>query len=270
MRLSMNLTTLRTWPLSASQPLKKLGLTAVALAACVTPIAHADATLTYELTGTDGSKTVKKFSTTRFHIRIEDPAAADQYLLFEAGKFFPLYAVDTTAKTYTRLTEEVIPFMSPQSRQHHGADKAGQNASSAQTAESTTKPTPKFKPTRKTRKVAGVECRVVHELVDDKPVIEHCMANSARLGVTKREIINMARTFEMARNRDYGWLGVGTEDEEFVSVYSLDQRDNRVSQLTEVSTTPLVAGYLRIPRDYKQTKAEEQAATDKSKAPEER
>ncbi|MGB5582315.1 MAG: hypothetical protein WBO93_01745, partial [Gammaproteobacteria bacterium] len=79
MRLSMNPTTLRPWPLSARKPLKKLGLCAVALAACSLSMAHADATLTYELSGADGGKTVKKFSTARFFIRIDDPADKDQY-----------------------------------------------------------------------------------------------------------------------------------------------------------------------------------------------
>lgn len=72
----------------------------------------------------------------------------------------------------------------------------------------------------------------------------------------------MARTFEMARNRDFGWLGVGTEDEEFVSVYSRDKRDNRVFQLTEVSTAPLPVDYLRITREYQQVKTNQEAATE--------
>jgi len=270
MRLSMNLTTLRTWPLSASQPLKKLGLTAVALAACSLSMAHADATLTYELSGADGGKTVKKFSTARFFIRIDDPADKDQYLLFQAGKFFPLFSVDQANTNYTGLTSTVTPYMSPQSREHHGADQTDEQGESKQKAETRQKQAAKLKPTKKNRKVAGIECRVVQELADGKPVIEHCMANSARLGVTDRELITMARTFEMARSKDFGWLGTGTEDEEFISVQSKDLRDNRVLTLTDVSTKPLPEGYLRIPRDYKQTKAEEQAATDKSKAPEER
>mgnify|MGYP001812982343 FL=1 len=269
MRFSMNTTVRRLWRLLLDTPLRTTGICALALATCSTSIARADATLTYELTDADGNKTVKKFSTARFYMRIEDATTPDQYLLFEAGKFFPLFAVNPTAKTYTRLTEEVIPFLSPQSRKHHGADKTSTNEDSAQTAESATKPAPKFKPTKKTRKVAEVECRIVHELVDDKPAIEHCMANSARLGVTKREIITTARTFEMARNRDLGWLGVGTEDEEFVSVYSRDQRDNRVLQLTEVSTKPLAADYLRIPREYQQVQTE-QGATPEQAKPEER
>jgi hypothetical protein len=92
----------------------------------------------------------------------------------------------------------------------------------------------------------------VHELLDDKPVIEHCMANSANLGITTREMRTMSRLFSMSRDRKFGWPGVGTEDEEFVSVHSRDLRDNKAFQLTSVSTKPLADGYLRIPRSFKQ------------------
>ena len=108
-----------------------------------------------------------------------------------------------------------------------------------------------LKPTKKQRKVAGIECRVVHELIDGKPVIEHCMANSARLKVTDRELITLSRLFGMARNMELGWLGTGTKDEAFVSVQSRDLRDGRTLGLTSVSTQPLAQGYLRIPKTYK-------------------
>lgn len=93
MRFSMNTTASRLWRQLVDKPLRTKGTCALALATCSTSIARADATLTYELTDADSNKTVKKFSTARFFIRIEDPATPDQYLLFQAGKFFPLFAV---------------------------------------------------------------------------------------------------------------------------------------------------------------------------------
>lgn len=280
MRFSMNTTARRHWRLLVEKPLRTTGIFALALVTCSTSIAHADATLTYELSGPDGEKMVKKFSTVNFFIRVDDPSTPDQHLLFQAGKFFPLFSVDAAERTYTRLTAEVIPYSGPRSREHHGADKTEANRgpvepgdniiSNEQTTQNAKNPAPTLRPTKKERQVAGVKCRVVQELADGEPVIEHCMANSARLGLTKREIITIARTFQMARNRDLGWLGVGTEDEEFVSVYSRDQRDNRVLQLTEVSTAPLPVDYHRIPRGYQQVKTEEQAATDKSEGSEAR
>jgi hypothetical protein len=273
MRFSMNTTARRYWRLLVEKPLITTGIFALVLVTCSTSIAHADATLTYELSGPDGEKMVKEFSTSKFFVRIDDPSTPDQHLLFQAGRFFPLYSVDTAKRSYIRLTGEVIPFTGPESRKHRGADETGANQdpsqTAVQTAQNAKKPAASLKPTKTKRKVAGIECRVVHEVADGAPVIEHCMANSARLGLTKREIITMARTFEMARNRDLGWLGVGTEDEEFVSVYSRDQRDNRVLQLTEVSNAPLPVDYHSIPREYQQVKTKEQAATDKSEGSEE-
>jgi hypothetical protein len=258
MRLSINLPVSlpSLSPAQVEKQIFKNKMLAAVLALFGAASVHADATLTYELTAADGSKNTKKFSTARFYVRIDDPVDKESYLLFEAGKFFPLYAVNPVNSTYSRLTPEVTPYMSPQSRVHHGADKKapGETAQTPETA--TKKPAPKLKPTKKQRRIAGIECRIVHELHQDKAVIEHCMANSARLGVTDREVITMARTFEMARNRDLGWLGTGSGDEAFVSIYSKDLRDNRVLQITAVSNKPLEAGYLRIPREYKQVTAE--------------
>jgi hypothetical protein len=111
---------------------------------------------------------------------------------------------------------------------------------------------PQLKASRKSDKVAGIACRVILEMLHGKPVMEHCMANAARLKVTKREVITLARTFTMARARQLGWLGIGSKDEEFVSIRSRDLRDNRTLELKSVSIAPLPAGYLRIPREYKQ------------------
>lgn len=295
-------------PLSASKAalVKRLSVLALALAACGTSLSHADAQLTYQLTGADGRKEVKQFSIARFFVRIDDPAHADRYLLFQAGKFFPLYAVDTGRGTYSRLTPAVTATLGPASRseqvaetkRQESATSAGGDAADGEAPEpspaateeapapetpsaqataaaeggdseappemasageatppvSTSAirraPAPPFKASKKMRSVAGMRCRVVHELADGEPVIEHCMANSAHLGVTKREIITLARWFATARGMESDWLGVGTQDEEFVSVESRDLRDGRVLQLTGVSTQPLPAGYLRISRNF--------------------
>ena len=268
MKLANNLPAVLLKSLSAhkSNVIKRLSLSAMVLAACGVSAVHADAALTYELTGDGDSKAVKQFSMARFFLRIDDPADKDQYLLFQAGKFFPLFSVDQAKGTYTRLTAEVIPYMSPHSRKNHGADKTEEQGESKQASENSDKQSPQLKATKKTRKVAGLECRVIHELQDGKPVIEHCMANSARLGITSREVITMARAFEMARNRELGWLATGTQDEEFISIQSKDLRDNRVLTLTAVSTEPLPEGYLRIPREYQEVESGKQADSVKTEA----
>ena len=241
-----------------------LVLTIATVVLAFTKPASADARLSFELTEADGSKGVKQFSIARFFVRIDDPSDKERYLLYQAGKFFPLFAVDQTNSEYTRLTPAVTPYMSPHSREHHGADQTTDEGGTKQASENRAGTAPELKPTKNMRKVAGIECRVVHELLDGKPVVEHCMANSARLNIADRELITMVRAFEMARNRDFGWLGIGTEDEEFVSVQSRDLRDNRVLQLTGVSTKPLAQGYLRIPREYKEIEPGKQAAASPS------
>ena len=312
--------------------LKRLSIFALALLGCGVSVIQADATLTYELTEADGKKTVKQFAVSRFFVRIDDPTEPERYLLFQAGKFFPLYSVDQEQGTYTRLTPPVSPRLGPVSRSKQAAkvgkanketlaigaktdQAAGQKQGSqwqagaadsaeiesdkpspqpaafgdsgeiepdatsaepaaqpgpniaapdAPTGEPTSGeaspapsarpsgrwPAPILNPSNKTRTVAGIRCRVVRELLDGEPVIEHCMANSARLKVTDRELITLARSFGMARNMEFGWLGVGTQDEEFVSVQSRDLRDERLLELTSVSTKPLAEGYLRIPKTY--------------------
>ena len=112
----------RTLPARIAMLLKRLGMLALALAAWGVSAVHADATLTYELSGSESGKTVKRFSIARFFVRIDDPAETERYLLFQAGKFFPVYAVDTAGQTYTRLTPAVTPRLGPLSRSEPVAD----------------------------------------------------------------------------------------------------------------------------------------------------
>ena len=99
-----------------------LALTIAGFISTFATLAGADATLTYELTEADGSKAGKKFSTARFYVRIDDAADEKNYLLFEAGKFFPLYTVDQANSTYTQLTPEVIAYMGPNTTAKKKAD----------------------------------------------------------------------------------------------------------------------------------------------------
>ena len=326
--------------------LKKLSIFALVLSACGASLAQADATFSYELSGSDDTKTVKQFSIARFFVRVDDPSEEKQFLLFQAGRFFPVYAVDEAESTYTLLTPPATPRLGPVSRSKpvaqidQGKDKkkaadevadedtqqqasgkqpgaeepakieakteSAATADSAATANSTDTPEikqepaspkpgaqtnpniakstdpsaeaagsedspappakpvgrlppPTLKPTRKMGNIAGIRCRVVHELRDGEAVMEHCMANSAALGVTKREVITLSRLFSMSRKMDFDWLGTGTKDEEFVAVQSRDLGDNRVLQLTSVSTKPLPAGHLRIPRSFKLVESDAQS-----------
>ncbi|MEN8166374.1 MAG: hypothetical protein ABFR65_02730 [Pseudomonadota bacterium] len=323
--------------------MKKTLKVAAAIAGLYAFSTHADVRLTYELNGPEMEPSSKTLSVSRFFARIEDPAKPESYLLYQAGKFFPLYRVEKAAGTYTRLTPEVKPTLHAGVTQKPGktqkqpeaketaaageqaatepastavpADTAKQATSApaeAVSAESTKaappaentpaveagpakgatpvaaapaqpepektaakataaaeqpagekaaasagKPAEKkaktsLRVTKKNKKIAGIPCRVVEELADGKPVMTHCMADKARLGITERETRTLARVFKMARERDYGWLGTTTQDEKFVSVASKDLRSNKTLELKAVSTKPLPVGYMRIERDLKQ------------------
>ena len=116
--------------------------------------------------------------------------------------------------------------------------------------------TPQFNPTPKTGEIAGVSCRIVLELIDGEPAIEHCMANKAALGITERELRTLARLLVMARERNLDWLGAATKDEEFISLRSRELKHGKTLSLQSVSTAALPPGHLRVPRDYKEVKAD--------------
>lgn len=285
--------------------MKKLRLIPVCLVAWSAQ-APADATLTYELIGPDSTSNTKTLAIARFFARVDDTEKKDTYLIYQAGKFFPLFEVDPAEKTYTRLTPEVRPTLhagvrpaspdaepaddepsgettpaaspaesavapaagadeKPASADRRAAAPSSENASDAANPATADQPdsggmaaapaeplpaTPELRASREKREVAGVECRVVEEMSAGRPVLEHCMANKARLGITEREIRTLARTFVMARERELGWLGAATEDEEFVSIQTLDPVTGARLVLQKVSTAPLPEGHLRIPRDY--------------------
>ncbi|MEA3276199.1 MAG: hypothetical protein U9Q81_13095 [Pseudomonadota bacterium] len=296
------------------------------------PTANADATLVYELNGPGGETMEKKVSIARFFARVDDPAEKDSYLLYQAGKFFPLFRIDESRGTYTRLTPPVeatlhagqqgkavggaatgtgkekpplqakaSPEEAPQGSgkeeqpANPASDATSQMAPEAAVAESSPgepwesppsdtlerspaegatagagagqPPRPTFKPTKKTEKVAGISCRVILELIDGAPALEHCMANKAGLGITERETRTLSRMLVLARSRGFGWLGAATEDEDFVSVRTRDLRDDKTLTLKSLSTDPLPAGYLRVPRTFKEVKPASGDDAGKEKAP---
>jgi len=311
-----------------------------------TPLAYADATLVYEMdSGSDG-KVEKTLSVSRFFVRVDSSDEEGRYLLFQAGKFFPLFSVNEAEETYTRLTPPVDARLGPESRTKRSqaqpptdaakpaaadvsepteandgstlaadgaakpsgtdearsaaedtvpaepASEAGGTTAAAASAQGSAEggppaptavddsedrdddgavregsehddetakepapppalaPAPRFQASTKMDEVAGISCRVVQEIVDDKPAVEHCMANKAALGITEREMRTLARLFVLARKRGWDWLGAATEDEEFVSVRSRRLDGDALLELGSVSTDPLPQGYLRISRKF--------------------
>lgn len=258
---------------------------------CALPT-HADVTLNFELSGPDMQSSAKNVSISRFFARIDDPAEPDSFLLYQAGKFFPLYQVNTSAATYTLLTPEVKPTLhagitpkpekatteEPTATEAASATDASAeteqaDSTAAETATQTSKvvtelatvdkaadytsettqdkPKTSLRLTKQSKTIAGVQCRVVEELAGDQPVMTHCMAEKTHLGISERETRTLARIFEMARERGYGWLGTATTDEQFVSIASQDLQSNKTLQLKSHSSKPLPTGYLRVPREFK-------------------
>lgn len=269
-------------------------------------VVQADATLVYQLQDTGTEVVDKKLSLARFFVRVDSSDEEGKYLLFQAGKFFPLYSVNEKGGTYTLLTPPVKATLHPITQTEPPAKTASADADlDRQTGEaSDTEPTqeiaeqdrqarhaateepsktgdvtetrnaapahdlaqhepsseeplvlakaPQFKPTKKTDEVAGVRCRTILELIDGQPAIEHCMANKAALGITERETRTLSRLLVMARARGYDWLGAASKDEDFVSVRSRDLVRGKALTLKSVSTQALPAGYLRVPRDFKE------------------
>jgi hypothetical protein len=301
---------------------RSLALALVVSGAC-NSLAHADATLVYELTDTDARKTEKTFSVSRFFVRVDSSDAEGEHLLFQAGKFFPLYSVNEKEGTYSRLTPPVEARLGPKAGaksperqssasgvegetqdsveaeaapktalegQDAGPSTAGQepetgeHQAAAQTGDAVPEQgvaegqpksaqppllskTPQFKPSAKIDEVAGVRCRIVLELINGEPAIEHCMANTAALGITERETRTLARLFVLARTRAYDWLGAATKDEDFVSVRSRDLDRGKILTLKSLSTKPLPIGHLRVPKAFKEVELEPAPASAKADPP---
>jgi hypothetical protein len=280
-----------------------------------TSLAGADATLVYQRSGGSSPAVQKTLSVARFFVRVDSSDAPDEYLLYQAGKFFPLFRVDTAKQTYARLTPPVQARLGPVTRTQKATGKATEKAAeesptaaaagpdtapkdeapetpaaagntkipdatgAVATAEKTLEPSsetpasaasdstsseakpkpetppklaekPTFKATPAKDTVAGISCRVVVELANGEPAIEHCMANKAALGITERETRTLARLFVLARERGWDWLGAATEDEEFVSVRSRRLDGDALWELGSVATDPLPQGHLRISREF--------------------
>lgn len=219
---------------------------AAAIAALYTLPAHADVTLTYELSGPEVKPTLHAGVTSKPEATQEKPV--EKTTEAASAEEQPPIKQATTATP---------PDAAPKAAETQQTDATAEQVAKGGAADTTGKAT-KDKPetmlrlTKKTKKIADIPCRVVEELKGDQPVMTHCMADKARLGITEREIRTLSRVFSMARKRGLDWLGTATTDERFVSVASQDLQSKKTLQLKSVSTKPLAAGYLRVPREFKQ------------------
>lgn len=197
----------------------------------------ADATLHYELQGPDGEKRKIQISTSMIWAKIDEVGTNYSYL-FKSGHQYPLYRVNHHELNYQLLTPKI---------------KGGLNVEKNRKANNQhfSYPVITLKPTGKREMISGINCHLVHEMIDGKPLIEHCFANPARMGITVRDVKTLIRTYAILRKyRDSGWLGAGSIENDYVSVRSRHLDSTQTLQLKEVSTKPLEPKYMYIPREY--------------------
>ena len=191
------------------------------------PLAQADSTLVYELTGKDGSKVEHTISITGRWLRLESkPKVKSDYTVMDLGRLMK-FEVDEKEKTFqvTRLGKLYWPETALNS--------------------------PEFKPIKKKNAVAGVRCQPVHEMgTDNKPVAEHCMTIGGPLGMNAREMITLSRLFMSNRRIGQSWLGLATPDERQVSILSHNPAGWKL-ELKSVTHQPVDKTLLKIPVDYK-------------------
>lgn len=205
----------------------------------IAPLAQADSTLVYELTGKDGSKVEHTISITGRWLRLESkPEAKSDYTIMDMGRLMK-FEVDDKAKTFqvTRLGRLYWPETALNS--------------------------PEFNPIKKKDASAGVSCQPVYEMgSDNKPVAEHCMTIGGPLGMDAREMITLSRLFMSNRRIGQSWLGLATPDERQVSILSQNPAGEKL-QLKSVSHKPIDKTLLRIPVDYKRLQPDLPVLQDK-------
>lgn len=191
------------------------------------PLAQADTTLIYELTGKDGSKAEHTISITGRWLRLESkPKAKSDYTVMDLGRLLK-FEVDEKEKTFqvTRLGRLYWPETALNS--------------------------PEFKAIKKKNAIAGVRCQPVHEMgSDNKPVAEHCMTIGGPLGMNAREMITLSRLFMSNRRIGQSWLGLATPDERQVSILSHNPAGWKL-ELKSVTHKPVDKTLLKIPVKYK-------------------
>ena len=204
----------------------------------------AETTLSYELVD---AQEVKKEQTYTLHgrwARIDDSTEADkQHLILDAG-FMIMYVVDTENKVFYTFGESPL---------HQGKKLPAPSEDDANPKHTAKKasPEPTLKPTGAVDFVADVRCNIVNEIVDDKPVAEHCMADAAALGMNPREMTTMARLIQFSRDwSDPNWIAVQMK-ELFIPIRSRPVGGTETFLLKAVSHQVPPADYFRVPREYR-------------------
>lgn len=211
--------------------LKHLKGIAVALAtSSVVSLAHADSTLVYELTETDGSKSEYNIAISGRWLRLTaKPKGKYDYTLYDTGRLL-MFEVDDKEKSFqvTRMGRPYWP--------------------------NTPINKPNFIPIAKKKTVSGVRCQPVHEMTKDKQAMtEHCMSTGGPLGLNAREMITLSRLLMSAERMGLAWPGVATIDERQIAILSKNP-DGKKQEFKSVNHHFVVKNLFKIPTDYKRLK----------------
>ncbi|MDX2506293.1 MAG: hypothetical protein QNL62_17690 [Gammaproteobacteria bacterium] len=211
--------------------LKHLKIAATVIATgSMMPLAYADSTLVYELTGAEGSKTQHTITISGSLLRLESkPKGKSDYTVMDTGRML-MFEVDDQAKSFqvTRMGRLYWP--------------------------ATALNNPNFMPVPQKQVVSGVRCQQVKEMAKDPKLnTKHCMTAGGPLGLNAREMITLSRLFMSARRIGLNWLGVATLDERQVSILS-QAHDGTRQEFKTVVHGHVANKLLKIPNDYKRLK----------------
>ena len=245
--------------------------------------ACADATLIYDTVTVEGARIMHTFSIRGRFVRVDMDSDPERHWIIDTG-LLTIADVDRSKKRYTfeKLPRPVLPgavtsaetdtTTPPGEKPAEGLQAPPDAASPEQqgsTPETGTSGTidgesselvaePTLVPHRKKDAVAEIDCRIVMETAEDRPIVEHCMAGTGALGLGTREMITLSRLFTTVRRLGLGWLGAATADERIISISSR-QVDGGASQvLRSVSYEYLPNEDMRVPKSYQRIKPGEE------------
>lgn len=221
---------------------------------------YGDATLVYQTVDADGEKMQHTFSISGRFVRVESDTAPDRFQVIDTG-MLTMADVDRMTMRYTfenlprGYPSTAVPATRRQAIETPEETQSGGKVSEPVVTAPVLSPTPQLSPTRKKQNMSGIVCRMVREMVDGRPVAEHCMAGTGPMGVSSREMITLSRLFTLARRMELGWAGVATADERIASVDS-QLADRRGSQtLLSISYDWIPDAHMQVSKKYKRVKS---------------
>lgn len=219
-------------------------------AAFYASVAGADTTLVYKLTGAQGEEIEHTYNIRGRFISVDSNAESQPYTLILDAGFMIMHVVDDDKEVFSTYGES--PY-------HQDREKPEKSENDANAKQMVKKPVaaPILKPTGKKETVAGVRCMIVNEIVNNKPVVEHCMADAYALGMTPRELITMARLIDFSKAwTDPDWIAAQS-NEKYISIRSRPTGGDVTFVLEAVSHETASRDYFRVPPEYQKLDSEE-------------